>query len=138
MRKHIDTDHEIEKKAGKTIPAIFEEEGEEAFRRLEREVILEFGKMTGIVLSTGGGSVLDERNYFPLKQNGRIYFLNRRVEDLPTKGRPLSKGGISSLKKMQEIRLPRYQRFSDMEIENERIEKSLEKVLEDFNENIDH
>ncbi|NMB14800.1 MAG: shikimate dehydrogenase [Gallicola sp.] len=137
-RKHIDTDSEIEKKAGKSIPAIFDSEGEEAFRKLEREVILEFGKMTGIVLSTGGGSVLDERNYLPLKQNGRIYFLNRKLEDLPIQGRPLSKGGLSSLKKMQEIRLPKYQRFSDVEIQNGKIDESVEKILEDFNENIDH
>ncbi|NLD18491.1 MAG: shikimate dehydrogenase [Tissierellia bacterium] len=136
-REHIDTDTEIEKIAGKTIPEIFQSDGEEIFRKLEREVILEYGKSTGIVLSTGGGAVLNDDNYFLLKQNGRIYFLNRKVEELSTKGRPLSKGGITSLKAMESIRLPKYQKFCDLEIENKEISKSVEIILEDFNENID-
>lgn len=137
-RRHIDLDIEIEKKAGKTIPEIFAEEGEEVFRRIEREIIEEWGKETGIVISTGGGVVLDDRNYAPLKQNGRIYFLNRDLEELPSEGRPLSKGGLSVLKKMYEERLPFYRKFSDVEIRNEKIDPSVEKVLEDFNENLDH
>ncbi len=137
-RNHIDTDQEIEKKAGMSIPEIFETKGEDAFRELEREVVFDCGKMTGVVLSTGGGVVLDERNYSPLKQNGRIYFLNRNIEELPTRGRPLSKGGLSSLRKMQERRMPQYRRFSDLEIKNEKIDRSVKNILEDFNENIDH
>ena len=48
-----------------------------------------------------------------------------------------AKGGITSLKAMESIRLPKYQKFCDLEIDNKEISKSVEIILEDFNENID-
>lgn len=56
----LDSDHEIERQQGKSIPDIFAQDGEPAFRRLERELLSnELLPRRGVVLATGGGAVLD-------------------------------------------------------------------------------
>jgi len=109
----VDMDSEIEKKAGMTIPEIFEKYGETHFRQLETEVAMELGKEKGQVIATGGGVVLRPENMKALSQNGRVVFIQRPVEHLATKGRPLSKG-LDALKDMYEIRFPLYNRYSQM------------------------
>ncbi|MBP9726664.1 MAG: shikimate kinase AroK, partial [Gammaproteobacteria bacterium] len=54
----LDTDHEIEKRTGVDIPWIFDVEGEEGFRKREREVVKELVERQGIILSTGGGTIV--------------------------------------------------------------------------------
>ena len=56
----VDTDHEIEKRNGVTIPVIFEIEGEDGFRKREQEVLADLAQAPDVVLSTGGGIVLRE------------------------------------------------------------------------------
>ncbi len=91
-REVIDTDDLIVKKANKSIPEIFKEDGEEAFRDLESEVIREVAKLTGVIIATGGGAILREENRKELKKNGRIYFIDRPLKALlPTEDRPLAK-----------------------------------------------
>lgn len=58
----IDMDVQIEKRQGKTITLIFKEEGEPAFRKLERELVLELSAASGMVIATGGGVVLNRQN----------------------------------------------------------------------------
>jgi len=113
-REVIDTDAEIVKRAGKPIPEIFAENGEAFFRDLESSVIAEIGQQTGKIIATGGGAVLREENYVPLAQNGRLYFLTRPTDELPTDGRPLSQS--TDLGEMYRVRLPRYQRFADLKV----------------------
>ena len=89
-RTFIDTDDLIVAKAGKSIPNIFAQEGEAAFRTLESDVIREAGALTGAVIATGGGAVLRPENVTALKQNGKVFFLDRAPEKLsPGTGRPL-------------------------------------------------
>ena len=86
-----DTDDLIVRKAGKSIPDIFREDGEPAFRELESAVIRELSKQGGQIISTGGGAVLRPENVTALRQNGRLFWLNRSPEDLvPTEDRPLA------------------------------------------------
>jgi shikimate dehydrogenase len=115
-REAIDLDTKIVEKAGRSIPDIFAQEGENAFRALEREVTAENGKLSGKILLTGGGVVKDRRNYAPLHQNGRIYHLNRDLNALPTDGRPLSQ--TTDLTTMWAQREPLYRAFRDVEIDN--------------------
>ena len=89
-RRLVDMDGEIEKKAGRTIPEIFAQDGEEEFRRLETEVLEELSKESGLVIATGGGVVTRPRNLPLLRRNSRIVLLERPVEELPSDGRPLS------------------------------------------------
>jgi len=131
-REFVDADEEIERAAGISIPEIFSRYGEEHFRSLETQVLSELGKRSGIVLSTGGGCVLFERNYAPLHQNGRIYRLVRNVEQLSTEGRPLSTS-LERLKEMEVEREVHYRRFADVTVENNgALEAAVEAVLRDF------
>ena len=90
-RPLIDTDRLITDRAGKTIPEIFREDGETAFRDLESAVIRDVSKQGGQILSTGGGAVLRPENVTALRQNGRLFWLNRDPDALiPTGDRPLA------------------------------------------------
>ena len=115
----VDMDREIEEKAGMTIPEIFDKEGEEGFRRRETETAKELGREHGLVIATGGGTVLRKENVDALKQNGSIVHILRRVDTLATKGRPLSKD-LDTLKKMERERLPYYRAAADRTFNNRR------------------
>ena len=115
-RNFIDTDAEIIRLAGKSIPEIFTEDGEEVFRQWETEVIESVGKQSGLIISTGGGCVTWERNYPLLHQNGIIFWIKRPVTLLPTDGRPLSL--INNLSDLYDIRKPMYKAFADYTIDN--------------------
>ena len=116
-KKFVDADTEIELLAGKTIPEIFAQDGEEEFRRLETEVLTALGKQSGLVIATGGGCVTRERNYPLLHQNSRIIWLKRCPSRLPTEGRPLSQK--TSPVELYELRKPMYKAFSDAIVDNE-------------------
>ncbi|MBR4869334.1 MAG: shikimate kinase, partial [Oscillospiraceae bacterium] len=85
-RKVVDSDAKIVRRAGKSIPEIFAESGEEVFRQLESEVLRDLGKESGLIIATGGGVVTREENYAPLHQNGTLFHLHRDLEALPTDG----------------------------------------------------
>ncbi len=90
----FDSDKEIEERTGVSIPLIFELEGEEGFRRRERDMISELTKKTHIVLATGGGAVLHKDNQNALKCSGTIVYLCAGLDDLmertaKDKNRPL-------------------------------------------------
>ncbi len=129
-REFIDTDQEIVKKVGITIPEIFEKFGEDYFRKVEAEVYSEIGKLSGKVISTGGGVVKNKENYFPLKQNGKIFYINRDIDKLLTDGRPLSKDK-ETIKKLYLERKDAYEYFADYKIDNNgELNKTIEKIME--------
>ena len=115
-RKVVDSDREIETRAGRTIPEIFAREGEMGFRARETEVLAALGRESGLVIATGGGCVTREENFPLLRQNGRLFRLQRDLEKLPTEGRPLSKAG--ELTAMYNARNPMYQRFAQHTVSN--------------------
>ncbi|MBP5460452.1 MAG: shikimate kinase, partial [Clostridia bacterium] len=131
-REVLELDRAIEEAAGKSIPRIFAEDGEEVFRDIESQCIAEAGAQSGKILSLGGGAVTKERNYLPLHQNGRIYCLQRDLSLLATDGRPLSKD-LDTLKEMEAARAPLYERFADVFVDNNGApEDAAEQVLRDF------
>lgn len=88
-KRLIDTDAYIVEKNGMPIPEIFAKYGEPYFRKLEHEAIEELSAQSGCVIATGGGAVLNPQNVHALRRNGRIYFLDRPIEELlPTEDRP--------------------------------------------------
>ena len=115
-RTVVDTDQEIIRLAGKSIPEIFEEDGEESFRDFETQVLAEFGKQSQLIIATGGGCVTKQHNYPLLHQNGNIFWMNRFWDLLPTAGRPLSQK--HSLEGMFSLRKPLYEAFADHMIDN--------------------
>jgi 3-dehydroquinate synthase len=74
-RDFIDTDDLIEERHGMTIPEIFSQLGEGAFRKMETEIAKELGQSKGLVISTGGRLMLDPANVEALSVNGRVFCL---------------------------------------------------------------
>jgi len=109
-----DTDQLIVEKAGKSIPEIFQEDGEPAFRDLESEIIRELSLQGGQVISTGGGAVLRPENVTLLRQNGRLFWLDRDPDSLvPTDDRPLA-DTAAKMKQLYQEREPVYRASADM------------------------
>ena len=93
-RKFYDSDKEIEKRTGVTIPVIFEHEQEEGFRNRESAMIEELCGKENIVLATGGGAVLREQNRRQMSQCGHVFYLCAPLDQLvkrtaKDKNRPL-------------------------------------------------
>lgn len=127
----IDTDTVITARENTSIPNIFKTKGEKYFRDLESEVIKEYSQKNNLIIATGGGAVLREENIDNLKSNGKIFFLNRPLEQIePTTDRPLS-SDKSSLMKRYEERYPIYTKTSDVTIEIDGIiSNTVAKILE--------
>lgn len=129
----IDIDSEIEKDAGKTIPQIFELQGEQFFRDIESKVISKVAARQNTVIATGGGAVLREQNVTLLKGNGTVYFIDRPLELLvTTDDRPLSSNRADLEKRYTE----RYGIYCDVAdkrfINNGGLETVVNDIKEDF------
>ena len=130
----VDLDEEIVRRAGRPIPYIFQTEGEEAFRELEARVLAEVCAQSGQVVATGGGAVLRAENRAAMRRAGRVYFLRRALEELPTNGRPLSQKG--GLEEMYRVRKPLYSAAADVAVANIAApEETAELIWRDFHEN---
>lgn len=114
-RACVDLDAEIEREAGKSIPEIFAQEGEEAFRAAETRAARQFSRENA-VLATGGGCVLRAENAQALRANSLVVWLKRAIDQLPREGRPLS---VGNLYEMEQKRAPYYLAASDVQIENQ-------------------
>lgn len=125
----VDADEKIVELAGKPIPEIFADDGEDVFRAWETKALEAIGKSSGLVIATGGGCVTKDRNYPLLHQNGTIYWLKRDLDKLPTDGRPLSQA--NKLADMYAKRQPLYAAFADHIIDND---STLEETLAQFME----
>ena len=133
----FDSDEMIKEKTGREISDIFEKEGEPAFRKLEKEAIFELSGKTGVIISTGGGAVLDPENIRNLSKNGKIYFIDRPLENLvPTADRPTA-SNFEEIKKRFSERYDIYCSFADKIINADFPAKEVsKKIKEDFqNEN---
>ncbi|HWH46572.1 MAG TPA: shikimate kinase [Burkholderiales bacterium] len=82
QKTFYDSDHVIEDRTGVKIAVIFEIEGEAGFRVRESAVIDEFTALNDIVLATGGGAVLSEKNRGMLNARGTVVYLRATVRDL--------------------------------------------------------
>ena len=128
-RTVYEADALIGQEAGMDIPAIFAQYGEGHFRALETEILGRLGKLSGAVISTGGGCVTREENYDLLHQNGIIVWLQRSTEKLDKTGRPLFLK--NDLNEMYQKREPMYRRFADAAVDNNgSVEATLEQILE--------
>ena len=128
-RTVYEADALIEQEAGMAIPAIFAQYGEGHFRALETEILSRLGKLSGAVISTGGGCVTREENYDLLHQNGTIIWLQRGTEKLDKTGRPISLK--SDLNELYQKREPMYRRFADAAVDNNgSVEATLKQILE--------
>jgi len=108
----IDTDFLIKQRAHCEAATYLQTHGEAAFRHLEHEVIQEISSMSGSVISCGGGVVVTPSNYQLLRQNSKLVYLTRPLDQLALAGRPLSQSiGIQELAAK---RLPLYEAWADV------------------------
>jgi shikimate kinase/3-dehydroquinate synthase len=78
----VDTDDGIIKLSNKTIPQIFEQDGEDKFRQLERKVLKQACQQERTVIATGGGAIIDPRNQRLLAENCTIICLEAKAETI--------------------------------------------------------
>ncbi len=116
--RFIDTDILIAEGAGRSIPEIFDAEGEKGFRLRESRVISEVSVLNGAIIATGGGAVLDPANVRRLRRNGTIYLIARDPERLtPTGDRPLS-SNREAMRKLYGQRREAYLQAAEKIIDN--------------------
>ena len=129
-RQLIDTDELIEEKIKMSIAKYFKKYGEAKFRRIESEVIRQVGKKQNVIISTGGGAILKKENVDALKQNGKLFFLDRDLEKLQsTSTRPLS-SNLADLTALYNTRHPIYIEVCDKHIDaNGEIKDVVNKIL---------
>ena len=126
-KKFVELDYLIEQKAGKTIPEIFEQEGEVAFRELEIEVTKEVARNKNQVIACGGGIVLNQINIDRLKRDSIVVYLTaspgvilRRV--LRGGERPVLKViDLPTIQELLKFRQPFYERAADFKINTSRM-----------------
>jgi shikimate kinase len=78
----VDADHEIERRAGRTIPEIFQTDGEAAFRAIERDVMADLLARDAVILAAGGGAVLDADTRRQMKSTGPVVWLTASIDTL--------------------------------------------------------
>ena len=134
-KKFVDADSALEEATGRKITDIIPQDGAEAFRRMESEILEDLGKRSGLVIATGGGCVTQARNYPLLHQNGTLFWLTRDLKKLPTDGRPFSQ--MESLERMFEVREPLYRQFADAVISNDgTLEQTLAGIRQKLEETV--
>jgi shikimate dehydrogenase len=132
-RELIDADDHLTQKEGRTPEDIIKNDGEDAFRVLETETLRDITKLSGKVISCGGGAVLREENRELIRQNSICIYIQRPTEKLATAGRPLSAGGTERLKALFETRDPLYKECADFCVAlEENGEKCAQKIIERF------
>lgn len=138
QREFVDCDAEIVRRAGKSIPEIFAQDGEGAFRALESGVLADVCRGHGLVISTGGGAVLRAENRDAMRQNGRVCLIRRALALLPRDGRPLS-ASEDAVARLWEARRAAYESAADFPVENDgTVEAAAEKIREGFYEAAHH
>ena len=104
----FDTDHEIIDKTGVNIDHIFDIEGEEGFRERESKILENLCQMSNIILATGGGIVILQKNRKILKNAGLVVYLSSSVDQLlrrtaKSKTRPLLENSSDRRKTIIEL-----------------------------------
>ena len=137
-----DSDAEIVRRVGRPLPEIFTAEGEEAFRRYEREAIADLAAQEGLVIATGGGAVLDPVNAEALRATGKVALLTaapfvvlRRVGN--AQSRPLladSENPKARIIALLRERRPFYERAAHFRVDTTHFNKSTvaDQVIERF------
>lgn len=121
----FDSDTEIERRTGADISWVFELEGEEGFREREEQVISELTEHNGIVLATGGGSIISKENRAKLAARGVVVYLQTNIEKQVArtqrdKRRPLIANADNPrevLEQLAEERNPLYEEIADVVIQ---------------------
>lgn len=135
--KYIDLDSYIEEEAGCKISKIFEEDGEEAFRKLETEALYKVSDLGNTVISLGGGIIQNAVNRTLLKSKNRVLYIERSCEDIiknvDFKDRPLLKEDSKKVYSQFEKREVLYKEVSDYTVcNNSSLDEVVEKIIREL------
>lgn len=118
----FDVDHEVEKKESMTISEIFNRRGEDAFREVETRILSNLSAQNGVMISTGGGIILRQKNVDRMKESGKIVWIRRPIETIlesvNDRDRPLIKNDPQKLLRIYADREPLYQKHADFIVDN--------------------
>jgi len=119
-RPYYDTDTEVERRTGSTVPALFADRGELAFRAEERAALCSvLASSVPSVIAAGGGAVIDPESRRRLRSSGLVVWLENGVGALATRlgtgqGRPLLEGDpAGALRRLDARRRPVYRELSE-------------------------
>ena len=132
----VDIDVFIEKKENSSVSDIFQNKGEEYFRRLEIKAAIYLGGLENKVISCGGGTVINPKNVTALKQNGELFYLSvspetvikrlERANDRPL----LAKDKEATVKALLKSRAPIYEAAADYVIDAEKsVDEAVNQIL---------
>tara|TARA_B000000557_G_C20528748_1_gene339670 strand:- start:11 stop:544 length:534 start_codon:yes stop_codon:yes gene_type:complete len=140
--KFYDTDKEIELKTNKSISKIFEEQGEQYFRKIEEKICIKLLSQNNCVISLGGGSIINRNIRKEIKQNSYSIFLQVKLNNLlkrlkTSKKRPLLNNKLDNkeiLKNLLEDRRNFYERADFIVNNNNDKFQVLEKIKSKLNQ----
>ncbi len=126
----LDADNELEQRSGRTIQEIFAADGEPTFRQMERDVLADLLKRDRLVLSTGGGCVMNAETRRDLIAAGPVVWLVAPIETIATRvlhdsttkrRRPnlTATGGIEEIRTLLAQREPLYRECATITINTE-------------------
>lgn len=134
---YLDSDEEIQRHTGRSVPEIFAAEGELAFRAQEKKVLLAaVASEEPVVVSVAGGAVLDPENRRVLRERGTVVWLEAPVAVLAGRvgdgaGRPLlGDDPAAALARLYEERRPLYEELADIVVDVEA--RTPEEVVEEI------
>lgn len=127
----FDIDEVIVARTGKSILQIFDEEMEEGFRRYEKEAILEASLRSNVVISTGGGAVLESINTDRLRANGILVYIKSNPDTIEISNRPCY-ATRESAKRVYAKRTKIYDAAADIVVENHIFKKTPKEIVEEI------
>ena len=133
----VDLDENIARSAGRSIPEIFVEEGEPAFRKRESEAVQAIATGTGQVVAAGGGGMLNEANVQALKRTGFLIcltarpevILKRALKSLPS--RPLLNGPDPEAR-IEEMLKQRAASYAKADVTIDTSDRSVQEIVEEI------
>lgn len=136
-RELIDTDERIERSAGRSVREIFATEGEASFRERERQVVREIAASSpDAVVSTGGGTLLDDDNFAALREGSLLVCLTASPRTLARRlrgtvaDRPLLQGPASLSERITELLEARAQRYARVPFQIDTSSLTVEQVVD--------
>ena len=120
-----DTDALVAQSAGCTVNEFFERFGEEQFRRAETNALMLLTRAKPMIISTGGGTVMNPVNRHIMRSWGRIVWIDRPLEeilsDIKLDRRPtLRDGGLAEVERVYRERIPVYRELADITLKNDK------------------
>lgn len=137
----VDTDRVIEQRAGKSVSAIFADDGEPRFRSLEADVVAEVATRAGSVIAVGGGAVLAAENARRLREAGVMIHLSARPEIILERvgdvaSRPMLAGvdPRTAIDRLLAERRAAYEAVADVTVDTS--DRSVDEVVEEIERQI--